>query len=184
MKNKKGQLQIPGSILDFYAIIGFVLVMIVFLMLFMIRGCTSQNRISAEIQSKVADIDGSLIMLNYLRTKTDQNKTNADIILEYYYENKLDELEPLFKEFFDPIFFISGSNSWRAWRIKIILMPEDKELFNERGSTGTNQGGLSTILLSEELIPLPNKKEYLKIELYKEGRGDHLTKSSLYYSEK
>jgi len=181
---KKAQLQIPGAIVDFYAIIAFVLIMFVFLLLFQIRSCTTKNRTSADIQARMQSIDGNIVLLNYLRTPVSETRTNADIILEYYYENKLDELYPLLKEFFDPVFFIPGSNSWRAWRIKILLMPENKELFNERGSTGTNKGGLSTILLSEESLPLPDKESYLKIELYKEGRGDDLARSELYLPKK
>jgi hypothetical protein len=85
-QNKKAQLQIPGAIVDFYAIIAFVLVILIFILLFFIRGCTSENRTSAEIQVGVENIDGNRIMLNYLRTPVivDGNEmTMADLIVLY-----------------------------------------------------------------------------------------------------
>lgn len=84
--SKKAQLQIPGAIVDFYAIITFVLVMLVFLLLFMIRGCNAKNVVSAEIQSSVADVDSNLVLLNYLRTPVvvdGTEMTMADLIVLY-----------------------------------------------------------------------------------------------------
>ncbi|MBW2966387.1 hypothetical protein KY342_04760 [Candidatus Woesearchaeota archaeon] len=76
---KKAQLQIPGAIVDIYAIIGFVLVLLVFILLFQIQGCGSKNRAKAEITSRAEKIDANLVLLNYLRTPVNVDGIDMDM---------------------------------------------------------------------------------------------------------
>ena len=83
---KKAALQVPGSIVDIYAVIGFVVVLFVFILLFQIQGCVSRDATKAEIASKAETIDEHLVLLNYLRNPVDLDGlsvTIADLIVLY-----------------------------------------------------------------------------------------------------
>lgn len=116
-----------------------------------------------NIKEKINAQDNLLLFLR-------QESVSEEIIQDYY-EDDFSKTHQSAKEFFDPLYFISGSNSWRTWRIMITEMPQSDILYDQRGSTGTNKGGLSRTVLADTFLPLPEDEKYLLIELFKEGRG-------------
>lgn len=174
-KNKKSMLQLPASIVDAVAIAGIMIILFVFIIL--IYAFASEGGIK-EVKGASSDVDGNIIMLNYLRTYNalDPVKTNSDMIVEHYLNNKMEDLYNPLKDFFDSLYNVKGTNHWRTWRIKIYLMPENKELFNKVGSLGINRRGNSVTLMSNLSIPLPSQTDYLIVNLYKEGTGNALDK--------
>jgi len=162
---KKAQLQIPGAVVDIYAVIAFVLVMLIFILLFQIRGCTTRDRVSAEIQAKTIDIDSNLILLNYLRTPVIVDEKNIDIadliILTLYngsYETKLKEesertLTPIYEE---PYF----------WSI-IVYDKEDDEILELWQEQYTWTVEYDEILKTKLKIPYPKVNGTYTIELTK-----------------
>ena len=81
------------------------------------------------------------------------------------------EQEKFTKEFFDPIYNIQGTESWRTWQLKIYILPENEKLFEKTGQPiPTISTGLNIILLSKTTLPLP-KEKYIQLEIYKAGKG-------------
>jgi len=165
MKNKKAQLQIPGAIVDFYAIVAFVLVIMIFALLFFIRSCTSDNEINVAIQGRVQDIDSNIILLNYLRTPVtvdEKNMSITDLITLRLYDGKYDaqlksESEKILTPFYEAPYF---------WGIVVYDEEEDDIL------TYWQQEYASTIEYDEvqkakQPIPYPNVNGYYTIELIK-----------------
>lgn len=174
-KNKKAIFQVPASIVDAVAIAGIMIILFVFIIL--IYAFASEGGIK-QVKGASSDVDGNVVFLNYLRAPdaSGSAKNNADMIVEHYLNNNLEEMYNPLKDFFDPVYNIKGTNHWRTWRIKIYLMPENKELFNKVGSLGINRRGFSVTLMSNLSIPLPSQTDYLIVNLYKEGTGNALDK--------
>ena len=108
---KKAQLQIPGAIVDIYAIIGFVLVLLVFILLFQIQGCTSRNEAKAEILSKAEGLDANLVLLNYLRSSLmieEKENTVGELTALYLTAGKQEEHRKLLHSFLFNSFGIRG----------------------------------------------------------------------------
>lgn len=177
--NRKGY---AGALVDFFAWIAYFIILIIFIALFYF---TAKNVAKNEALNGVDISSESSILYSYLRTPVSElDKTiylkdaaMADLIARYYVSGKVNDLYPLFENFFGPVFYAVNGYNFRTWRIKIYLMPEKKEIFNKIGSN--SEGGLVSTLLSDAIIPLPSEKEYLKLELYKEGTGN-LMNAALY----
>ncbi|MDO8740219.1 MAG: hypothetical protein Q7J54_01450 [Candidatus Woesearchaeota archaeon] len=174
--NKKGY---AGALVDFFAWIAYFIILMIFVALFYFAVKVDKERVLTGINV----ISESSLLYSYFRTPVSSvigkqkipnmapEATMSELIIRYYLDDNLKQLRPIFKDFFDPIFFIDGSNDWRGWKIKIYLEPEDKLLFDEDGSMGANLGGLNYILSSTADLSIPSDDNYLKIELWKKGRG-------------
>lgn len=191
-KNKKGY---AGALVDFHSWIFFFIIIVIFVMLFKVITKTPQREEAIEAVNANSE---SLLLYSFLRSPTDQiapkktspemlefledisaEKTMDGMIVEYYSKGKLSSLKPLFKEVFDPVFAIgNGLNDWRGWDVRIYLEPGDKEVSIMSSTEPYKQGLLNTVL-STAYLPLPEDKNYLKLELYKKGSGSAM-KDPLY----
>jgi len=85
--NKKAQLEVPGTLVDVYSYIAFVLIIMLFFLLFQLKSCTSESRDIIAIESQVSDLDYNMMLLNYLRTPVivdGSSMTMADLIALWY----------------------------------------------------------------------------------------------------
>ena len=162
--NKRGSIDdfIPLLLVLFAFVIG-----VTFLIISSAQTKATQQASAALINEQLAAHDH---LLHYLRTASSEGQDGADTIVASYLEGRLDDITPSLTSFFDPLYSVFDAQNWRAWRMQIYLMPEHTPVFNVRGKSGTNQGGLDRVLLTDATLPLPTQ-HYLQIELYKEGRG-------------
>jgi len=91
---KKAQLQIPGTMVDFYAYIAFILVAFTFMVIFLL----AKGQIVANIQSDVEDINAQTTLRNVLRTPITYEETQmtiGDLIIFYCSQKNPNELDKI-----------------------------------------------------------------------------------------
>ena len=104
--NKKGAFQ-AEIIVQFFSYIALFLVLIVFFLLFSVKGCTDEPKI---ISNSVREIDANIVLLNYLRTPV-ENRNVADILIESNINKEYDEIDIISKKILDPL-YTQGGYSW------------------------------------------------------------------------
>jgi hypothetical protein len=134
LKNKRGE----DMLVDFWAILVFALVVVLFFILFKVnKNDNETTQIASTIQSK--DID---YMLNsFLRAPAigiDNKKTVSDIIIEDYYSNNYARTETLFKQFYSQTTTIRGN---KINDIDLEIVSSNNPTFN---SEILMEGGTST----------------------------------------
>jgi len=122
---KKAQLQVPGTLVDFYSYVVFVLILLLFILLFQLKKCDSEN---PDIGTKAFHTDVNIILMNYLKSSVvvEGNELSvADIISMVDIEEGRDERAKAFqqtaKEFIEPQ-FPQENSAWGMgppWRIGI-----------------------------------------------------------------
>jgi hypothetical protein len=65
---KKAQLQVPGTLVDFFSYLLFVVIIMLFFLLFQIKGCSENADAQEPILAEAAQSDINTILLSYLRT--------------------------------------------------------------------------------------------------------------------
>ncbi len=125
-KSKKGF--IAGAIVDFYAYIVFILIIIIFVALFfMITGCDSKQKITSEdILVERTYMDADYLVLNFLKTNTYQEgiryENIADLIVQSKELDYYDQLEERIDLFFN-------KNYEDYWHIHITYPDDTKKEF-------------------------------------------------------
>jgi hypothetical protein len=119
-KNKKAQFELAGAIPGYFAYIIWVLVILVFILLFSIKGCLEERAADEILKGASANSDIDIVLMNYLRTPVTriklEGKNIADLIVlrarSSLYDDELKEesekiLTPVYK---DPDF----------WKIEVV----------------------------------------------------------------
>jgi len=81
---KKKKAQFGFALIDFWAYVVFVVIILFFFILFSIKGCNVEKENNQFIKSEFSDLDADLILQNYLRTTVEVNNKNmtiADLIV-------------------------------------------------------------------------------------------------------
>ncbi|MBU1005043.1 MAG: hypothetical protein KJ561_04405 [Nanoarchaeota archaeon] len=169
IKNKKS-----FTIEPLIIIICFIVFAFVSLIFYILFGLASKVAVyDVKLGSNLSGIEGAPL-LNYLKTPIEYNGkiiTISELIVLAQSDKDYGYIKEKAKLYFEPIYTKTGSNSWKTWVIEMKMMPEDRLLLRQVGSTGTNQGGLSTKLMSEVNLPTLSTNSYITVKLYKKGRG-------------
>ena len=155
-KNKKGFF----DLVDIFAFIFLCLLFTVFYIYFSYGG----NLIKSFTQNEVKVLDYkdlNTLLLNYLRTPVENDKTISDLLVESYIKNDFKEFENKTKEILDKVY---DPNFCFMWNIEANLMPDNKKVFeilNKKVLMRDPTGDVSVYL------PIYNDKtRFLKVRLY------------------
>ncbi len=141
-KNKKAQ--IGFALVDFWAYVVFVVIILFFFILFSIKGCDAEKENNQFIKSELSNLDAKLIMQNYLRTNVEVNNKNmtiADLII-------LSRSNPSFQAILK-----TKGNKLRNFQSACFSLCIDKKIytFNDCRLHNPKCTGV------KQLIPFPNK---------------------------
>jgi len=148
------------DLVDIFAFIFLCLIFTVFYIYFL-SGANLQKSFS-ENEVKVLEYkDLNTLLLNYLRTPIDKDKTISDLLIESYIKNDYKEFENKTKEILDKSY---DSNFCFMWNLDINSMPDNKKIFgilNKKVLMRDPTGDVSAYL------PIYNDKtHFLKVRLY------------------
>lgn len=103
-KKKKGGLPLGATPADLFFLVVFVIVLLVFFILFSIKGCSISNANAASAQAVGDYLDSNVILLNYLRTPVLVDGVNltmadsANLIYNPLYKEIIDKESKILKE--------------------------------------------------------------------------------------
>jgi hypothetical protein len=154
--NKKGFF----DLVDIFAFIFLCLLFTVFYIYFLYGGNLQKSFVQDEV--KVLQYkDLNTLLLNYLRTPTENDKTISDLLIESYIKNDYKDFENKTREILDKSY---DKNFCFMWNIDITLIPDNKNVFeilNKKVLMRSPTGDVSIYL------PIYNDKtHFLKVRLY------------------
>ncbi len=142
------------------------IIFLVIVILFWVKIRTDKEAEKEYISQSIREgIDANRNPLEFLQKGTKNEGENmADLIVKSYTTNNYDELDAFARKFFEPLYEKS------SWKIKIILMPDDKEK-KELGSINMEscKAAKSCVVMqvASSYIPLHESGKYLKIAFYR-----------------
>lgn len=142
--NKRGE----DLIVDFWAILVFVIILVIIFIVFMLTKHQSTLDTSIEFKSN----DASFMLQSFLRAKADSNgyETISDIIIRNAEKNDFSETEDYFGKFFQ------GIESYKGYKIKSVdlsISDGNQRLYSVMRSYFDNKGWVL-----EEIFFYENKK--------------------------
>ncbi|MBD3355097.1 hypothetical protein GF361_03880 [Candidatus Woesearchaeota archaeon] len=155
IKNKKAQ-GIAFTLVDFWAYVVFVVIILFFFLLFSIKGCDAEKENNQFIKSELSNLDANLILQNYLKTSIEVNGKNitiADLII-------LSKSNPSFQAILR-----SKGNKLRNFQSTCFSLCVDKKIYTFNDCSVHNPQCTGV----RQLIPFPNEPIEVFLSLSPEG---------------
>jgi hypothetical protein len=156
---------------DFIPLFILIFFFFFFVAFLFITGNNQADAVEMQSSTLLERIVSHDILVNYLNEKDESRQSKADDLIDSASKGQLENKRMELEAYFDPIFYIGGSNSWRSWGILISVGESEAEIKSSK--VGTNQGGLDRRSLAHVVIPISAGKN-AKIELFKRGRSSGL----------
>ena len=152
---------IASSVVDFWAIVAFVIIVIVFFLVFRLG---SGHTMEAKIGSRMQETNDDLVLLNLLRTPVDIDDTNitvAELIIGHHLDGSYkDEMRDTIKSILDSYEISEEYHVPRSYRLEIDGMTIFSSNYGERSSWNL----FSRKEQAETLIPSPQGAITVRLE--------------------